>query len=473
MIKAEYALKSRGALFPDRGEREHWDNFLTQELASARARVASGPVKPNFDGAAFQEELARFDFDEPQEIDGLLPWMIEQMERGIVQIIHPRYLGLFNPAPTFASQCADRITAAFNPQLASSSTSPAPFEMEKHTIRAVAGRVGFSRDAGGHFTSGGSEANATALICALTKKNERFAAEGARAFDGPPVFYVSRESHLAWVKIAHQAGIGRDAVRFVETDGHGRMDGDALTEMIAEDMLIGRVPVMVVATAGTTGAGMIDPIERCAAISRGLGLWFHVDAAWGGGLIASDRLRRALVGIDRADSVTLDAHKWLATTMGCGMFICADPSRLSSTFGVTTSFMPPSLRPDGDPYVTSMQWSRRFLGLRLFMSLAVAGWGGYADHIEKSVTLAAFLKNLLLDRGWRVANDSCLAVLCLEPPAGGVGARLVVDRVVASGRAWISAGVFEGRDVVRACVTNGETTPEDIRLVADALQAAL
>jgi glutamate/tyrosine decarboxylase-like PLP-dependent enzyme len=473
MIKAEYALQSRGALFPNRQEREHWDNFLTQELAGVRARVARGRVKPEFDSAAFQEELAQFDFDEPQAIDQILPWVIEQMERGIVQITHPRYLGLFNPAPTFASQCADRITSVFNPQLASSATSPAPFEVEKHTIRAVARRIGFGPHAGGHFTSGGSEANATALICALTRINARFATEGARAFDGPPVFYVSRESHLAWVKIAHQVGVGRDAVRFVDTDGKGRMDGDALTETIAEDMLDGRVPVMIVATAGTTGAGMIDRLERCAAISRGLGLWFHVDAAWGGGLIASERLRSALVGIERADSVTLDAHKWLATTMGCGMFICANPSGLSSAFGVTTSFMPPSSLPDGDPYVTSMQWSRRFLGLRLFMSLAVAGWGGYADHIEKSVSLAAFLKNLLSDRGWLIANESCLAVLCLEPPAGHAGVRTVVDRVVASGHAWISASVFEGRDVVRACVTNGETTPEDIRLVADALQAAL
>jgi glutamate/tyrosine decarboxylase-like PLP-dependent enzyme len=394
------------------------------------------------------------------------------LEDGVVHLTHPRYFGLFNPAPTFPAQCADRIAAAFNPQLATSTTSPAAVEIESHVIRAVGRRAGFWPEVGGHFTTGGAEANYTALICALTRANAGFASEGARAFGGPPVFYASKESHVAWLKIAHQAGIGRSAVNLVRTDGAGRMDANALNDAIAADRAQGRVPVMIVATAGTTNAGMIDPLTNCAEIARLAGLWYHVDGAWGGALIASDRLRGALVGIEQADSITIDAHKWFATTMGCGMFITRDVHALSSAFQVSTSYMPSNV-PNLDPYVTSVQWSRRFLGLRLFLSLAAAGWAGYGEHVERAIELAGVLKDKLASEGWSIVNRSLLAVLCIEPPAGGSNVRSIVNRVLASGRAWISAATFEGREVIRACVTNGETMPDDIDELAEVMRAAL
>jgi glutamate/tyrosine decarboxylase-like PLP-dependent enzyme len=156
--------------------------------------------------------------------------------------------------------------------------------------------------------------------------------------------------------------------------------------------------------------------------------------------------------------------------MGCGMFIAADPSFLPSVFGTSATFMPPSQRPDLDPYVTSVQWSRRFAGLRLFLALATAGWQGYAQHAERSVFLARRLAELLSDKGWRIVNDPALAVVCAEPPTGCADTRRIVDRVVASGRAWVSTLNFEGRDVVRAAITHGETTPDDVAAVAETLQ---
>ena len=456
------------ALFPPAAERVRLDDALTRDLAEARLRVAEGAVAPTLDGDACRRALAGFDFVAPRPLGEALAWTIQQMERGVTQVTHPRYLGLFNPAPTFPAQCADRIAAAFNPQLASATTSPAAVEIEAHVIRAVAERAGLPPGSAGHFTSGGAEANATALLCALTQAEPGFAADGARAFAGPPVFYASSECHLAWLKIAHQVGIGRSALRLVPTDGAGRMSAGALLDAVAADRAAGRVPVMVVATAGTTGAGMVDPLPDCAAIARRFGLWFHVDAAWGGALVASDRLRPLLDGIERADSVTVDAHKWLAATVGCGMFITAHAPMLPRVFQVATTFMPSA--EERDPYVTSAQWSRRFVGLRLFLSLAAAGWAGYAAHVERSVALAGLLRDQLAAMGWRIANDPALAVLCAAPPSGEV--RAVVAQVLASGRAWLSAARFEGRDVVRACVTHGETTPGDMVDVADALQAA-
>lgn len=459
------------ALFPNRAERARLDDFLTRELPRANARVAQGSVVPTFDIAAFKSELAAFDFHTPRPLEELLSWSIAQLEHGIVHMTHPRYFGLFNPAPTFPAECADRIAGAFNPQLATWTTAPAAVEIEAHLVKALALRAGLPEEATGHCTSGGSEANCTALLCALTRAEARFATEGARAFSGAPVFYISQDSHLAWLKIAHQTGIGRAAARLVATDGHGRLDPQALESAIREDRARGSVPVMIVATAGTTTGGMIDPLVRCAEIAGNNSLWYHVDAAWGGALLASDRLRSALRGIEFADSITIDAHKWFATTMGCGMFMTRHPTLPSAVFNVATSFMPSNLA-HVDPYVTTAQWSRRFLGLRLFLSLAAAGWQGYAQHVERAVTLMALLKTELEGRGWSIANDSPLALLCVDgrPEYGEV--RALVTRILASGRAWVAAAKYEGRDVIRICLTHGQATREDILQFVQALSDA-
>ena len=459
------------ALFPDAPARRRSGDLLADALDTLDARVASGPVAPTLDLAAFQGELAGFDFQTPVPLDSVLPWVIARLERGVVQITHPRYFGLFNPAPTFPAQCADRIVAAFNPQLASSTTSPAAVALEAHVIRAVAARAGLPADAGGHFTTGGAEANATALICALTAAHPDFAQQGARCFAGAPVCYISREAHLAWIKIAHQTGIGRASVRLVATDGQGRMDAAHLAAAIDADHAQGLTPVMVVATAGTTAAGMVDPLPECAAIARRAGAWFHVDAAWGGALIASTRHRGVLAGLEQADSVTIDAHKWFATTMGCGMFLTRHTPLLSAAFQVSTGYMPSNVA-SVDPYVTSLQWSRRFLGLRLFLSLAAAGWEGYAAHVERAIWLAGLLAQALRARGWAVVNRSDLAVLCLEQPSGAPEPAAIVRRVLESGTAWISTAIFEGRPTIRACVTHGATTPDDVALLVEALEAA-
>lgn len=459
------------ALFPPSAERAAVDDRLTRALAEAEARVASGSVVPTLDLDQFRRELASFDFDGARPLEELLGWTVRQLEQGLVHLTHPRYFGLFNPAPTFPSMCADRIAASFNPQLATWTTSPAAVEIEAHVIRALARRAGLPDSSLGHFTSGGSEANCTALLCALTMANERFASEGARAFTGPVTFYASAESHLAWLKIAHQAGVGRDAVRLVSTDGRGRMSPAALMQALSDDRSGGRIPVMIVATAGTTNAGMVDPLEECAAIAAESGIWYHVDAAWGGAALASERYCGLLRGIERADSMTIDAHKWFATTMGCGMFVTRHPRALDATFSVSTTFMP-SNRANLDPYVSTMQWSRRFLGLRLFLSLGAVGWTGYAQHVDRSIALIGLLRVALLHLGWRIANESSLDVLCVEPPEGASDVATIVKRVLASGRAWVAAAAFEGRMVIRICVTHGEVTGDDINLLVAVLEAS-
>jgi len=423
---------------------------------------------PTLDMAQFRRELAEFDFDVPRPIESVLAWSIRQLEHGAVHMTHPRYFGLFNPAPVAPAQWADRVAGVFNPQLASSGSSPAPVEMEAHVIRAVARRAGLPADSVGHFTTSGSEANYTALICALTRAEPRFGAEGVRAFPGPVAFYTSRECHPALLKIAHQAGVGRSALRLVATDGQGRMDPQALADAVAHDRRNGITPVLIAATAGTTAGGMIDPLERCAQIARSGGVWYHVDAAWGGAALASEKLKGALAGIEQADSLTIDAHKWFATTMGCGMFVSRDAAVLSEAFQVGGDFMP-SNASNLDPYLNTVQWSRRFLGLRLFLALAVAGWRGYAAHVERAVEVIDQVKGRLVAHGWTALNQSPLAVLCTAPPAALGEVQGIVSRLLASGRGWVARTKFEGREVVRICATHGETSLADVEELVSAL----
>src|SRR3984957_13161648 len=183
------------ALFPSRATRERIDDLLTRELAEANERVARGSVMPTLDMAKFRQELAGFDFDTPRTAEQVLAWSIAQLEHGAVHMTHPRYFGLFNPAPVAPAQWADRIAGTFNPQLASSGSSPAPVEIEAHVIRAIAQRAGLPAGSAGHFTTSGSEANYTSLICALTRSEPRFADEGVRAFPGPVALYTSPECH--------------------------------------------------------------------------------------------------------------------------------------------------------------------------------------------------------------------------------------------------------------------------------------
>jgi len=450
-------------------QREAW-RLVDEEIERALAEAMAGPVLPSADLAEFRGELARYDFASVQPLPDTVRWVAGALKTGLVQTSHPRYYGLFNGRAALAAELADRITATFNPQLSVWSHAPAAVDIERHTIAAVVTRLGFGPSAGGHFTSGGAEANYTALLCALTRSSAGFDELGVRAFAGPPRVYASRDSHLAWLKIAHQAGIGRTGIRLITTDGRGRMDAGALRNSIEADRGAGDVPVMIAATAGTTNAGAVDPLRGCRAIAEEYGLWLHVDAAWGGGLIALASARSPLEGIEHADSVTIDAHKWLAATMGTGMFVIREAELLARVFRVAASYMPASdFRLD--PYVNSVQWSRRFAGLRLFLTLATAGWDGIKRHVERCLELATRLEVRFRSNGWTIVNDSGMAVVCASPPPGS----REVDRIIAglhvNGRHWCSKALFEGQAVVRACITNSVTAEADVDALAEELSA--
>jgi len=459
-------------LLPDNKTREALWKQVTRRLDEALDTLPERSPMPSLDMSSIREHLERYDFSQPRSAEAVLEDVVDFLEQGMVHTQHPRYFGLFNPSPTFPSILADTITAALNPQLAVWTHAPVAVEIERHVVRTLGSWIGWEEDATfGHFTSGGAEANYTATLLALTRAEPAFADKGATSFAGRPFIYASEESHLAWFKIAHQTGIGRQAVRLVPTDGSGRMDADALRLMVDQDRSSGYVPVMVAATAGTTNAGMIDPLQPIREVANDYGLWYHVDAAWGGAVCVSPMHRAMMSGIETSDSITLDAHKWLAVPMGAGVILCRDQEILGKTFGIETSYMPEGVA-GLDPYSNSAQWSRRFMGFKLFLSLAVLGRDGYAAMIERSIELAMRLCGLLDQSEWRVVNNPSLATVCFVDQRSGTEPTAVAKHVVEAGEAWISAAHFEDRPVLRACITSHRTTEADLDRLLDALNAA-
>jgi glutamate/tyrosine decarboxylase-like PLP-dependent enzyme len=429
-------------------------------------------VAPICDLASVRAAVAAFDFDAPTDLQTATRRVVELLAGGIVHTMHPGYFGLFNPTATFPGIVADLVTAHLNPQLAVWSHAPAPVEIERRVVAEVAGLFGWPANAaGGHFTSGGAEANHTALLLALTRAAPGFSDVGISAFPGAPRLYASAESHLAWLKIAHAVGIGRGALRLIGTDGHGRIDPALLRASIESDLAAGHRPVFIAATAGTTNAGMIDPISECGAVAQDHGLWLHVDAAWGGAVAVLPEGRAALAGIEAADSITVDAHKWLSVPMGAGMLLCRHPDVLHETFRVAASYMPMGVD-SIDPYTHSMQWSRRFIGLKLFLSLASMGWAGYRTLVQRSLDMGSDLRNRLTASGWQVLNQSPLAVLCFADSTRDLNLAAIAARVVADGQTWISAAQFEGQTVLRACITSHRTGTLHLERLVRALDDA-
>jgi glutamate/tyrosine decarboxylase-like PLP-dependent enzyme len=443
--------------------------------------VADLRVAPPLEREKIKALLAPFDFSRPLAPEEAIRFAAMGLTEHQVHTAHPSYYGLFNPNPTTMGIAADALVAAFNPQLAAWSHSPFAAEVEAHVVRALAGRLGYgSGTADGCFTSGGAEANHTALLTALTDAFPAFGSGGARALPSPPVLYVSLDAHDSFLKAARLCGLGTGAVRAIAVDGAFRMDVAALVARIDADRAVGFAPFLVVATMGTTGGGSLDPLPAIADVAQREHLWLHADAAWGGAAALVPELRSALAGLERADSITFDAHKWLSVPMGAGIYLTRHGEILERTFRVATGYMPRDAEglPVADPYAHSMQWSRRFIGLKVFLSLAVAGWDGYADAIRAMTAMGDRLRARLEADAWRIVNRTPLPVVCFDDPASSdsvMKTRLeaIVRAVVGSGAAWISTVTLGGTTpAIRACITNPETTDANVDALVGALGKA-
>lgn len=456
----------------------HWARFAA-EVAGFEARIRTLPVVHAPEPAALRQALAeRFTFADGIPLPLLADELTGMLRKGLVHVTHPRYFGLFNPSVREAAVLGDALAALYNPQLAVWSHAPVVQELERLTLATLARQLGYDPETmAAHFASGGAEANLAGVLAALASRCPGAAEHGLRGLAREPRIYVSAESHHSFLKIARMCGLGTAAVREVPVTAALAMDVGALEAMLTADRDAGRHPVLIVATAGTTSAGVIDPLAEVADLAARYDTWFHCDAAWGGGAAMSPRLRPLLAGIERADSITWDAHKWLSVPMGAGMFFTRHPEAVGRAFGVASTYMPPAASTiTEDPHLVTPQWSRRAIGLKVFAALAELGLPGYAALVEHQAAMGEALRDRLRDAGWMVVNETALPVVCFthaDITAGRTTASAVRDAVYARGSAWVSAvRLAGGPPVLRACITSYQTTAEDLDVLVHELEAA-
>jgi aromatic-L-amino-acid decarboxylase len=368
----------------------------------------------------------------------------------------------------------DALAALYNPQLAASWHAPAAQEIEHHTLEFLARVIGYDAKVA-HFTTGGSEANLTALLAATSAVFPHVVDTGAGIAAAHGAVYVSTQAHHSIHKAMRVAGLGNRALRQVPCNREHQMDVSALRQMIDLDASAGRTPIMIVATLGTTTAGAVDDLDAIAKVARANSAWLHVDAAWGGAAGFAPALRGLFRDIGTADSVTWDAHKWLSVPMGAAMFFCRRPDALRSVFHVETGYIPEGHESSEDPYLSSLQWSRRFIGLKVFLTLASQGQSVIAARLEHQLSVAAYLRDRLMDSGWKILNRTPLPVVCFThgrlTTRGLVSA--IADELASAGRAWVSEALLPEGPVLRACITNDETSKEDADLLCEELDRAL
>lgn len=450
---------------------------LARHIELHHSRLRQAPVSTAVTSSEIRAHLqTHYDFRRPQPMDDLFDDVTDMLWRWAEHARNPMHFGLTRPTVDLPSIVADALVALYDPNLATWDFAPAANEIELFVLEVLAHHFGYEpEETCAHFTSGGQEANHTAVIVALAHSFPDIAEGGARCLDGQPVFYLSQEGHHSFEKVAHSAGLGRQALRLVPVAEDLKMKADHLIAMIEDDRCAGHLPFLVVGTAGTTGAGVIDPLADLADVAEQYGLWFHADAAWGGAAALSKRLRPLLHGIERTDSVTFDAHKWLSVPVGAGAFFCRHPAPVRASFGIETPYVPKQSDDRRvNPLTASMQWSRRCMGLKVFMMLAARGLPEIARRIEHQAELGHALADLLEERGWRVVNQPDLAVVCFTHPAieqGRIAAPEIVRQLKEKQIAWISYVVLRSEiGALRASVTNYETRRGDIEHLVDALE---
>lgn len=455
-----------------------WQTLQT-EIGRFLQDSRSWPISSEISPAQLRRELEnRYTFEQSVSLEEVTEDAMRLLRDYTVHVTHPRYFGLFNPSVRYAGVVADVLVALYNPQLAVWSHAPAANEIERHTLRHLVRLIGWNPDNTiMNFASGGNEANLSALLAAIAHHFPESGKQGVAGLSLRPAIYITAESHHSFVKIARMTGLGTDCLHEVPTTKDHIMDVDALVQLVERDKRQGWYPLMVVGTAGTTGAGLIDPLPRIANMAEQFGMWFHVDAAWGGSALLSPRLRSLFVGIEQADSVTWDAHKWLSVPMGAGMFFCRHVMAVTNAFAVTTSYMPMKTGEGTfDQYATTAQWSRRMIGLKVFMALAELGTNGYADIIDHQAQMGDYLRDQLHEIGWIVVNNTQLPVVCFTHSdilSGKTTTNQILRTIYERNRVWISDVVLGGKELVlRACVTSFNSNEGDVDCLIEELEHA-
>ena len=403
----------------------------------------------------------------------------EMVDKGF-HVPSANYFGLMNPTPAYAGFLAEALVAALNPQLATLARSQLASKIELETVRWIGERVGWPGKFGGTFTSGGNEANFSGLALALAAHFPGAIEDGVASIGGQPVVYASVEAHHSLDKSTGLLGIGRRALQRVGVNEKLQLDPQQLEEAIAADKAVGKKPFCVVATAGTTNSGIVDDIVELAEICQRNKLWLHVDGAYGGAAIFSNRHRDILRGIEHSDSITIDPHKWLAMPYAAGVILTSHPEALEQAFSVASPYMPKAAGaklPDNSRIST--QWTRRMNSLKLWLTLRIHGRQAYEELIDRQMRLAHnFAAWIEQSEEYELAAPVMVPIVNFRIKGKFGGDQLaakhmaLVDEVTRDGQRWISETIANGKSVVRMMVISYLTEERHLEGLEKALVAA-
>ncbi|MBI5493736.1 MAG: decarboxylase [Deltaproteobacteria bacterium] len=403
--------------------------------------------------------------------DDVLRQLFDHVIPASLNTASPGYLGYIPGGGIFPAAVADFVADATNRYVGIWQAGPGPVAVELAVLRWFRELVGFPSSGGGVLTTGGSMAN---LLAVVSARRDRLPADFLRG-----VLYASDQVHHSVVKAALVAGFPEERVRALPSDGAFRLRLDALDEHVARDRAAGLQPFMLVASAGTTHTGAVDDLGACADAAREHGLWFHVDAAYGGFFLLTEHGRSLLAGIHRADSVTLDPHKGLFLPYGTGCVLVRDVETLRRAHRVQADYLPPPRGDDGlwDFADLSPELSRDWRGLRVWLPLQLHGAAAFRAALNEKLALARLLHAELAARRWiDVVAPPQLSLLAfrarapdLPPDEADALTRRLLSGVNQQQRVFLSGTSVRGRPVLRACVLSFRTHEDRIRLLLEDL----
>jgi len=448
-------------------------DLLTEFLRGFEKSLPDRAVFPPLDRAVLTALFAQPFPEIGLGVDRLFQLIEEQVVPNSTATAHPRYLAYVLGTPNGMAPFADAIAAALNQNCNFWQLSPAASVIERKVIAWLAGLFKCPETAGGIITSGGSMATLTALAAAL---NDKFPGDfrrvGLQSGHAPMVVYTSEEAHRCVDKAAATIGIGLDNVRKIPTDKEFRLRADLLAEAVREDRTNGKQPFCVVAAAGTINTGAIDPIAELADYCKREDLWLHVDGAFGALFVLSDDYREELRPCGLADSIALDPHKLLFSSLEAGCVIMRDRQKLRDAFRFSSSYLPA----EEDPLFTDFmdygpQLSRSFKAFKIWCSLQAFGVNTFVAAIDHTLKMTRYMHSqICADQAFELLAPVGLNAVCFRlRDTDDEGNRRALAELVREGTAILGPVRINGRCGMRACLANYRTQESDIDLIFSSL----
>ena len=444
-------------------------------IADYRAGAESRPVMAQTAPGAVRAQLPGSPPEQPETFDAILRDLDSVVTPGLTLWQHPRFFGYFPSNGLLASVLGDLVSTGLGVIGLAWQSSPALTEVEEVTTDWLRQMLGLSSEWSGVIQDTASTSSLVALLCARERTTGYGLGRGGLQAEASPLtVYISAQSHSSVEKAALLAGFGREHVRIVPHDPEYAMRADVLDTMVTTDRANGFQPCVVVATCGTTTSTAFDPLEAIAAVARRHGLWMHVDAAMAGSAMILPECRSLWEGVEQADSLIVNAHKWLGAVFDCTLYFVRDPEHLVRVMSTNPSY----LQTAADGQVKNYRdWGlplgRRFRALKLWFLVREQGVEGLRVRLRRDLANARWLaEEISRAPGWRVLAPVRLQTLCVRHEPAGMTAEDLdrhtqawVARVNQSGRAYLTPAMLDGRWLVRVSIGAELTEREHVEQV--------